>query len=118
MTSDLEMSHMIPKLSQCVRLFSTSVTKNTCPQKVTMPLKFAANLSMMFQEIATVAERYKAAKDAGFEFVEVCFPYHESIESLSQAKTASGVEQILINSHPGLSPVLVSEFSLAHSEFR
>ena len=82
-----------------VRLFSTSVT---CPRKVTMPLKFAANLSMMFQEIATVAERYKAAKDAGFKFVEVCFPYHESIESLSKAKTESGLEQILINSCPGL----------------
>ncbi|KAK7099716.1 putative hydroxypyruvate isomerase [Littorina saxatilis] len=94
------MSHMtanlVPRL--CVRVVSASVANIST---ATMPLKFAANLSMMFQEIATVAERYKAAKDAGFQYVEVAFPYHESMESLSSAKKAAGLEQILINSYPG-----------------
>ena len=63
-----------------------------------------------------MAERYKAAKDAGFQFVEVSFPYRESIESLSNARRESGLEQVLINSYPGWSPstsvlILVTDFS-------
>lgn len=67
-----------------------------------MPLKFAANLSMMFQEIPTLSERYKAAKDAGFMFVECAFPYDESIESLRSARTAAGLDHVLTVGYPGI----------------
>ncbi|KAL8574012.1 hypothetical protein ACOMHN_029459 [Nucella lapillus] len=66
-----------------------------------MPLKFAANLSTMFLEIPTLAERYNAAKQAGFQAVEAIFPYSESMESLARAKEESGLEHVLINSFPG-----------------
>lgn len=66
-----------------------------------MPLKFAANLSMMFKELATLSERYMAARDAGFKYVEMAFPYEESVDKLAVAKAASGLDQILINSYPG-----------------
>jgi hypothetical protein len=66
-----------------------------------MPLKFAANLSTLFPDIALMSSRYKAAKDAGFQYVECGFPYVESLEKISRAKTDAGVEQVLINAWPG-----------------
>ena len=68
-----------------------------------MPLKFAANLSFMFQEEQNLSNRYGAAKEAGFKFVEIGFPYDcgESFETLANAKKAAGLEQVLINSYPG-----------------
>ncbi|KAK3089056.1 hypothetical protein FSP39_000476 [Pinctada imbricata] len=66
-----------------------------------MKLKFSANLSMMFTEKPSYCERYKAAKDAGFKYVEFGFAYHELIQSLKDTKEAAGVEQVLINAWPG-----------------
>ena len=66
-----------------------------------MPLKFAANLSMLFREIPDLAERYSAAKRAGFRAVEVSFPYESPLEKLAAAKEREGLEQVLINSYPG-----------------
>ena len=37
--------------------------------------KFAANLSMMFQEIPNFLDRFDAAAKAGFTGVEFLFPY-------------------------------------------
>jgi hypothetical protein len=95
------MKPMITNLCRRVvvsRSFSTSFVRF---YPSTMPLKFAANISMMFQEKGSLAERYSAAKNAGFKFVEAVFPYSESCESLAAAKSASGLEQVLINSYPG-----------------
>ena len=64
-------------------------------------LKFSANLSMLFTEKALCAERYAAAKAAGFKYVEFGFAYSESSKSLQEAKRNAGVEQVLLNSWPG-----------------
>lgn len=66
-----------------------------------MPLKFAANISMLFQEIPTLVSRFKAAKDAGFKYVECTFPYSEGMEELGEAREAAGVEHVLVNGWPG-----------------
>ncbi len=65
-------------------------------------LKFAANLSMMFSEAGGLLERYAAAKTAGFQAVECAFPYDFSVEELVNAKETAGVEQVLINTFPGI----------------
>lgn len=56
---------------------------------------------MMFQELPKLSDRYQAAKDAGFRYVECTFPYDEPVEVLKAAKEKAGVEQVLINSWPG-----------------
>ncbi|XP_013407464.1 putative hydroxypyruvate isomerase [Lingula anatina] len=73
--------------------FSTSSAK--------MPLKFAANISMLFQEIEGLENRYKAAKEAGFKAVECTFPYEVAADKLAEAKEAAGIEHVLINAWPG-----------------
>ena len=67
-----------------------------------MRLKFAANLSFLFQEHGSLLERYSAAKAAGFRAVECAFPYEHSVDDVVKAKEEAGVEQILICSVPGL----------------
>jgi hydroxypyruvate isomerase len=62
-----------------------------------MPLKFCANLSFMFQETASLLERYQLAKDVGFRAVECAFPYVHSVDEVVAAQKKAGVEQILIN---------------------
>lgn len=80
------------KLSEvCIRKLSTD----------NMSIKFSANITMMFCEVPTLAERYGAAKAAGFKYVESAFPYFEPLESLRDAKEKAGVEQIVINTWPG-----------------
>lgn len=60
-------------------------------------LKFCANLNFMFLECPNLLERYSLAKKAGFQAVEVGFPYSHSIEELVTAKNDAKLEQILIN---------------------
>ena len=60
-------------------------------------LKFCANLSFMFQECPNLLERYSFAKKAGFQAVEVAFPYSHAIEEIVKAKEEANVKQILIN---------------------
>ncbi|CAL1539937.1 unnamed protein product [Lymnaea stagnalis] len=80
---------------RCIRFISTIRNRHI------MPLKFAANISMMFQEIPTLEGRYAAAKKAEFKYVELTFPYDEPIEKLKAAKESAGLEQVLINAYPG-----------------
>jgi hydroxypyruvate isomerase len=62
--------------------------------------RFAANLSMMFQEIPFL-ERFAAARKAGFEGVEFLFPYaFDKAEILARRKEAE-LAQILFNTPPG-----------------
>lgn len=85
---------------QIKRLF---IIINHCPTKSTsMPLKLAANLSMMFAEVPTLAERYECAKDAGFKYVTATFPYAEDAGTLAKARRKAGLEQVLINGWPGI----------------
>jgi hydroxypyruvate isomerase len=60
-------------------------------------LKFAANISTMFNEVPLL-DRFAAARDAGFEAVEILFPYEEPAASVAAAATSAGVEIVLINS--------------------
>ena len=44
-------------------------------------LKFTANLSLLFTEVE-LTNRFKAAKQKGFDAVEIQFPYNLSAETL------------------------------------
>ena len=46
--------------------------------------RFAANLSMMFNEWEFL-DRFAAAADAGFDAVEFLFPYEHSAEAMACA---------------------------------
>lgn len=59
-------------------------------------MRFAANLSLMFTEWA-LPDRFAAAREAGFEGVEIQFPYDHSAETLAAARERAGVEVVLIN---------------------
>jgi hydroxypyruvate isomerase len=59
-------------------------------------VKFAANLSLLFCELPLL-DRFAAAREAGFDTVEVQFPYVEPVERVDQARRAAGVEVVLIN---------------------
>jgi hydroxypyruvate isomerase len=60
-----------------------------------MPL-IAANISMLFTE-APMLERFQAARAAGFDGVEMQFPYAESSDALARAARESAMPVVLIN---------------------
>lgn len=62
--------------------------------------RFAANLSLMFTELAFL-DRFEAAAGAGFTAVEYHFPYAYSVHDLTQRLAAFGLEQVLFNGPPG-----------------
>lgn len=59
-------------------------------------LRFAANLSMLFTHLP-LTERFAAARAAGFEAVEIQFPYDTPLAELQQAQRQAGVKVVLIN---------------------
>ncbi len=62
--------------------------------------KFAANLSMMFNE-ADFLERFEAAARAGFKGVEFLFPYAWPAAELAERLARHGLTQVLFNLAPG-----------------
>jgi len=62
--------------------------------------KFAANLTMLFQE-QPFLDRFAAAREAGFEYVEYLFPYAYEPQALEQALSCNGLKQVLFNLPPG-----------------
>lgn len=62
--------------------------------------KFAANLSMMFNEVEFL-DRFDAAAMAGFKGVEFLFPYAFEAEALRARLDAAGLTQALFNLPPG-----------------
>jgi hydroxypyruvate isomerase len=62
--------------------------------------RFAANLSMMFQEIPFL-ERFAAARKAGFTAVEFLFPYTFDKAEIKARRDDAGLAQILFNTPPG-----------------
>lgn len=62
--------------------------------------RFAANLTMMFNEVAFL-DRFKAASDAGFKAVEFLFPYEHSPEEVAAKAKAAAVEVALFNMPAG-----------------
>jgi 2-dehydrotetronate isomerase len=62
--------------------------------------KFAANLSMMFNEVPFL-DRFHAASAAGFKAVEFLFPYEFSPEEVESKAKAAGTEIVLFNMPAG-----------------
>ena len=58
--------------------------------------KFAANLTMMFNEVDFL-DRFKAAAEAGFKGVEYLFPYDFEKDELAGRLADNGLEQVLHN---------------------
>lgn len=61
--------------------------------------RFCANLSWLFTELPLI-ERFAAAKAAGFEAVEILFPYEEPAALLAEAARLAGIPVALINCPP------------------
>lgn len=64
-----------------------------------MPLKFAANLSFLWAELPYL-DRFAAAAEAGFEAVEILFPYDVAVKETKRALLANGLQMILLNAPP------------------
>ncbi|HVI67969.1 MAG TPA: TIM barrel protein, partial [Bradyrhizobium sp.] len=62
--------------------------------------RFAANLTMMFNEVPFL-DRFEAAAKAGFTAVEFLFPYEHSPDDVGKRLAANGLTQALFNLPPG-----------------
>ncbi len=62
--------------------------------------RFAANLSMMFNEVPFL-DRFEVAAKAGFDAVEFLFPYECSPEEIGSRLHGNGLTQALFNLFPG-----------------
>ena len=62
--------------------------------------RFAANLSMMFNEVPFL-DRFDAAAKAGFEAVEYLFPYEFPAEAIAERLQRNRLTQALFNLPPG-----------------
>ena len=62
--------------------------------------RFAANLSMMFNEVPFL-DRFAAARAAGFEGVEFLFPYEHPAAEIRARLKGEGLTQALFNMPPG-----------------
>jgi hydroxypyruvate isomerase len=63
-------------------------------------LRFAANLTLMFNEVAFL-DRFDAAARAGFQAVEFAFPYDHPPEEVARAARDAGVSIALFDLPPG-----------------
>jgi hydroxypyruvate isomerase len=63
-------------------------------------LKLAANIGLLFPELAPL-ERIAAAKAAGFDGVELLFPYDLDPHALRREATSHGLPIVQLNSPPG-----------------
>ena len=62
--------------------------------------KFAANLSMLYNELPFL-DRFEAAAKDGFEAVEYLFPYAYPATELAARLKANDLQQVLFNAPPG-----------------
>ena len=62
--------------------------------------RFAANLSMMFNEVPFL-DRFAAARTAGFAGVEFLFPYAHPAADVKAALDGAGLSMALFNAPPG-----------------
>ena len=62
--------------------------------------RFAANLTMMFQEVAFL-DRFAAAAAAGFDAVEFLFPYDFEMSQIARSLLDNQLTQALFNLPPG-----------------
>lgn len=61
--------------------------------------RFAANLTLLFNELPML-QRFQAARQAGFQGVEILFPYDLAVGELRQAAHKSAMDVVLINCPP------------------
>src|SRR5689334_4557528 len=81
-----EKTHPRPSLPRCW----------TDPEETRHMPKFAANLTMLFNELPFM-QRFEAAAKAGFKAVEYLFPYAYDKKELAAALHANGLAQVLHN---------------------
>ena len=62
--------------------------------------KFAANLSMLYNELSFL-DRFEAAARDGFLGVECLFPYAWSAQEMAARLQGNGLRQVLLNAPPG-----------------
>ncbi len=62
--------------------------------------KFAANLTMMFNEVP-FAQRFSAAAQAGFQGVEFLFPYELTLQEVGRLLKHDALQNVLFNLPPG-----------------
>lgn len=62
-------------------------------------MKCAANISLLWPELPYL-DRFEAAADAGFEAVEILFPYEIAAKQTQRALLSKGLELVLINAPP------------------
>ncbi len=62
--------------------------------------KFAANLTLMFNELPFL-QRFDAAAKAGFSACEFLFPYEHAPQEVAAALGNSGLDNVLFNLSPG-----------------
>ena len=62
--------------------------------------RFAANLSLLYTELAFL-DRFEAAARDGFEAVEFLFPYSWPAHDIATRLRANGLQQVLFNAPPG-----------------
>ena len=62
--------------------------------------RFAANLTMLFNEVAFL-DRFALAAQAGFDAVEFLFPYAYAPQDIRQRLDAHGLRLVLHNLPPG-----------------
>lgn len=72
--------------------------------------KFAANLTMMFNEVPFL-DRFEAAAKAGFQYVEYLWPYDYPAAELKAKLDQYGLQQVLFNTAAG--DVAQNEWGLA-----
>jgi hydroxypyruvate isomerase len=65
-----------------------------------IPIHFAANITMLFQEVPFL-ERFRRATEAGFSAVEFQFPYEYDIHDIEHMVEVYRLEIALFNLHPG-----------------
>src|SRR5258708_31469377 len=82
-----------------VSLNSASRNRSDPARGPSMP-RFAANLTMMFNEVPFL-DRFEAAADAGFTAVEFLFPYDHPPEAVGERLRRNGLTQALFNLPPG-----------------
>lgn len=69
------------------------------PDQNSLP-RLAANISLLFAE-RPFLDRLDAAAAAGFDAVEIQFPYDHPVEAIAERVAAAGVELVLFNLSPG-----------------
>ena len=62
--------------------------------------RFAANLTMMFNEVPFL-DRFRAASSAGFQAVEFLFPFEHSPHEIAERLTEYRLHNVLFNMPPG-----------------